>query len=121
MTPTLRTIDLDQTELSNEGVSRLFLLLVSHPGQLPLRNIYLNATGISTSACQAIASFRSSPYCKLESLYMSCNPIGEAGAHALALGLAANTSLLRLSIASCGLKSSGAEHIMAALTHHLVS
>ena len=49
---------------------------------------------------------------------MSCNPIREAGAHALALGLAANTSLLRLSITSCGLKSSGAEHIMTALTHH---
>ena len=49
---------------------------------------------------------------------MRCNPIGEAGVHALALGLAGSTSLLRLSITPCGLKSNVAEQIMAALTYH---
>ncbi len=49
---------------------------------------------------------------------MSCNPVGDAGAVALAQGLAGNTSLLRLSITSCGLKSTGAEHIMTALRVH---
>jgi len=129
-TTNLRTLDLDQTELSDEGVSRLFTRLSgarivaeapplsSCNHELPLRNIYLNATGISTSACKAIASFLCSPYCKLESLYMSCNPVGDAGAVALAQGLAGNDSLLRLSIASCGLKSTGAEHIMTALKAH---
>lgn len=49
---------------------------------------------------------------------MSCNPIGDAGAVALAQSLAGNASLLRLSITSCGLKSTGAEHIMTALKVH---
>lgn len=117
-TPNLRTLDLDQTELSDEGVARIFLKLSSCDHNLPLRNIYLNATGISTSACKAIASYLSSPHCKLQSLYMSCNPVGDAGAIALAEGLAGNTSLLRLSTTSCGLKSTGAQHIMTALKSH---
>ena len=109
---------MDQTELSDEGVARIFLELSSCDKDLPLRNIYLNATGISTSACKAIASYLASPHCKLQSLYMSCNPVGDAGATALAEGLAGNASLLRLSITPCGLKSNAAQHIMTALKTH---
>lgn len=99
-------------------MSKIFTALESHRENLPLRNIYLNATGIGKSGCEAIGDYLSSPHCKLESLYMSCNPVGDAGAIPLAKGLAANKSLLRLSMTSCGLKSPGAEAILTALQAH---
>lgn len=114
-TPNLRTLDLDQTQLSDEGVAGLFESISSTPA-LSLRNIYLNGDGISTKACKAIASFLASSTCKLESIYMSSNPVGDAGAIALAAGLKENQSLKRLCIASCGIKTAGAARIFDALT-----
>lgn len=117
--PNLRTLDLDQTELSDTGVATLFRLLTSFPlASLPLRNIYLNATGISTAACKAIAQFIGSPDCTLESLYLSMNPIGDDGAIALSDGLRQNTSLKRFITNSCGINTQGATSIFAALIGH---
>lgn len=118
-TPHLRTLDLDQTELSDAGVAELFAGLAEKnlPGLL-LRNLYLNGNGIGASACKSIATYLSSSNCSLQSLYASNNPVGDAGAQALAAGLVNNKSLLRLSLKSCGLKSAGATAIMKALTLH---
>ena len=44
--------------------------------------------------------------------------MGNAGADAVVEGLASNTSLLRLTLASCGLKSVGAKSILQALKGH---
>ena len=117
-TSQLRTLDLDATELGDEGVCRLFSLLEIHRSPIALRHIYLNAVGIGHSACQSIAKYLSSPNCTLESVYLDANPIGDAGADPLAKGLASNTSLLRLTLASCGLKSEGAKSILQALKGH---
>lgn len=54
----------------------------------------------------------------MESVYLSANPIGDAGADAIAEGPASNTSLLRLTLASCGLKTKGAKSILQALKDH---
>ena len=76
-TPNLRTLDLDQTELGNDGLIFLFHLLTSSSmSQLPLRNLYINAIGVGEEACKAVAAFLCSPACGLESLYMSNNPVG---------------------------------------------
>ncbi len=117
-TSNLRTLDLDQTELGDEGVAHLFSLLANHQSSIALKNIYLNAVGIGQSACENLADYLSSPHCAIESVYMSSNPMGDAGAKALAQGLARNTSLLRLALASCGLKSEGAKSILLALKDH---
>lgn len=118
-TANLRTLDLDQTELSDYGVAQLFCLLARHIGPpIALRHIYLNAVGASKSACVALAGYLSHPDCELESLYMSANPVGDAGALALARGLENNTSLVRLSLTSCGLKTAGAKHFLKALEGH---
>ncbi|KAL8854158.1 MAG: hypothetical protein Q9221_001080 [Calogaya cf. arnoldii] len=115
----LRTLDLDQTELSNAGVAALFNnLAVADRPNLPLRHLYLNADGISFAACTSIATYLAISNCPIESLYISNNPIGDEGAFALAKGLAANTKLVRLSMRSCGLKSAGTIAIMNALTQH---
>ena len=117
-TSRLRTLDLDQTELGDEGVAHLFSLLANYHGFISLRHIYLNAVGIGQSACNSLAVYLSSQHCPVESVYLSCNPIGDAGAKALAIGLACNSSLLRLTLASCGLKSQGAKSILQALKCH---
>lgn len=115
----LRTLDLDQTELSNADVAELFDILVGvDRPNLPIRNLYLNANGISVTACTSIATYLATSNCPLESLYISDNPIGDRGAFALAQGLAANKKLIRLSMRSCGLKSAGAIAIMNALIQH---
>ena len=72
-TPNLRTLDLDQTELGDEGVAHLFSLLANHHSPTSLRHIYLNAVGIGQSACQSLANYLSSPHCTLESMYLSTN------------------------------------------------
>ena len=117
-TSKLRTLDLDVTELGDEGVCQLFSLLENHHSPIPLRDIYLNAVGIGHSACKSLAKNLSSPNCKLESVYLDTNPMGDAGADALAGELASNTSLLRLTLASCGLNSKGANSILQALKGH---
>ena len=128
----LRTLDLDQTELGNDGVQRLFTWLAGHGtasrhplkeyGTTPdfaelglgykkhiiLRNIYLNAMGIGEAAGKAIAEYLMWPRYPIESLYLSNNPLGDAGAIAFARGLAVNKSLLRVSLASCGINTNGA-------------
>ena len=117
-TSKLRTLDLDQTELGDEGVCHLFSLLANHHKPTALRHIYLNAVGIGRSACKSLAKYLSLPNCPVELVYLSANPMTDAGADALAEGLASNTSLLRLTHASCGLKTTGAKSILQALKGH---
>lgn len=104
--PHLRTLDLDQTGLGDEGVALLFCHLVSSllgdTATLPLRNLYLNGNGISTNAAHWIGRFLALPSCPLESLYLSNNPLGNEGLAALAEGLKSNRLLQRLSLQSVG-------------------
>ena len=71
------------------------------------RNIYLNAVGAGGKSWGSIGLYLSHSLCPIESLYLSNNPLGHAGAMALAKGLASNRSLLPLNLASCGLKNKG--------------
>ena len=106
------------TELGDEGVCHLCSLLENHHTPILLRHIYLTAVGIGRSACNSLAKYLSSPNCTLESVYLDANPMGDAGADALAGGLASNTIPLRLTLASCGLKSERAKSILQALKGH---
>ncbi|KAL2055624.1 hypothetical protein ABVK25_003866 [Lepraria finkii] len=85
--------------------------------QISLRNMYLNGVGIGEAACKAIAEYLMWPGCPTESLYLSNNPFGDAGAIALARGLAVNKSL-RVSLASCCVNINGARAILEALQGH---
>ena len=118
----LRTLDLDQTELGDAGVTTVFRQLSDHvPASgdtLALEHVYLNGDGISAGAADAIGAFLSKPHCKLSSLYMGCNPIGDAGAIALSAYLPLARTLTRLFLTSAGLTSEGAIAICAALRGH---
>ncbi|CCF46039.1 leucine rich repeat protein [Colletotrichum higginsianum] len=123
-TKNIRTLDLDQTELGDAGVAELFHCLtmfsLAVPGRkkLPLRNIYLNGNGISTKAALAIAAFLDSPACGITSLYLSCNPLGDEGAQALASGICQAPQLSRLSLQSTGLTTPGAVDVFRAVKSH---
>ncbi|KAF2209086.1 hypothetical protein CERZMDRAFT_100836 [Cercospora zeae-maydis SCOH1-5] len=53
--PALRTLDLDQTSLGNEGAAVLFNLLNRRGKPIALRHIYLNASGIGAEALVEIS------------------------------------------------------------------
>lgn len=122
MTPNLRTLDLDQTELGNKGVTDLFNLLAGYSGPkgsvLPLRNIYLNGCGVSIEAAEALGSFLANPHCGLTSLYLSCNPLGDKGVEALAKSVQYAPNLARLSLQSVGVSTQGAVALCEALAKH---
>lgn len=112
----IQTLDLDQTELGDAGVAELFSILSTNASPTSLRHIYINACGVST-ACKQIADYLASPSCKLESLYMSCNPVGNA-VTLLADGLKNNHSLKRLTLQSCGLKGDTTATLLNAVVSH---
>ncbi|TFB07422.1 Protein NLRC3 [Trichoderma ghanense] len=121
-TKDLHTLDLDQTELGDRGVAELFTRLASFSpsggGKLPLRHIYMNGVGISTEGAAAIGKFLASPRSGVTSLYMSCNPLGNEGAQALAAALPKAPYLARLSLQSVGVSTQGAVALCEALTGH---
>ncbi|KAM3420937.1 hypothetical protein BST61_g4171 [Cercospora zeina] len=113
--PALRTLDLDQTSLGNEGVAALFRLLSRHGKPIALRHIYLNASGIGAEALTEISEYlKQKP---LESLYLSCNPIGESVA-LLADGVRTSRTLQRLTLQSCGLTGSTTAKLLDAVKGH---
>ncbi|KAJ7106650.1 hypothetical protein C8R44DRAFT_325921 [Mycena epipterygia] len=115
-TPNLRTLDLQNTELGDDGVARMIVAITGK--DLPLRNLYVNCNGIGKKAAVAIAGYLAHPACKLESLYVASNPIGDAGAFPLAEALKSNGSLLRLNMCSTGLTSTGISALCTALSTH---
>ena len=117
-TPNLRTLDLDQTELGDVGIEKLFTSLANNKKPIALRNIYLNAIGIGTNGATAIAKYLSSSHCALEAIYATNNPMGNKGVSALAAGLKKNKSLSRLTLASVGVSDNGIIDLCEALERH---
>ncbi|KAF7548683.1 hypothetical protein G7Z17_g6924 [Cylindrodendrum hubeiense] len=118
----LRTLDLDQTELGNQGVADLFTRLAAHEmpegNKLKLEHIYLNGNGISVEAARAIGAFLESPHCGLTSIYLSSNPLGDEGVEALAAAVPKAPYLTRLFLQSVGVSTKGAIAICKAVTGH---
>ncbi|KAJ2904564.1 hypothetical protein MKZ38_007763 [Zalerion maritima] len=121
-TPNLRTLDLDQTELGDIGITQLFSKLAAFKrddgGELPLKHLYLNGLGISTDGAEAVGRFFSSETCGVTSIYLSHNPIGDTGAIALGKYLGKASALERLCMQSVGISSAGASAIFKALAQH---
>lgn len=106
-TANLRTLDLDQTELGDAGVTQLFERLVKYNKPIALRHLYMSAIGVGVKAATAIGDYLATAHCKLESLYLTNNPLGDNGIVALAHGLKSNRSLTRLALGSAGLNDAG--------------
>ncbi|TDZ34969.1 NLR family CARD domain-containing protein 3 [Colletotrichum spinosum] len=121
-TKNLRTLDLDQTELGDAGLAELFSRLAAFSNdsgrKLPLQHVYLNGDGISVKAAESLSAFLASPVCNVTSLYLSCNPLGDAGMQALADGIRHAPQLTRLSLQSVGVSTTGAIAICQAVAAH---
>jgi hypothetical protein len=101
--------------MGDQGTGDFMSLLVD--GQnLSLRHLYLNANGIGENASRSIGNYLASPNCSFTSLFLSTNPIGDAGMLHIAKGLYTNKSLERLTLASTGLTSAGIVTLATALT-----
>ncbi|KAF9435055.1 hypothetical protein BGZ76_006980 [Entomortierella beljakovae] len=114
-TKNLCTLDLETTELGDEGTRRFIDGICGHTTSL--RHLYLNANGIGQSACASFAKYLADPHCALESLFLSTNPIGDAGMQLLAPGLAKSKTLKRFMCASSGLTSKGVQYLATALSN----
>lgn len=112
-TKNLRTLDLETTELGDAG-TRLFIDGISGKPS-SLRHLYLNADGIGQSSCASLGKFLGDPHCALESLFLSTNPVGDAGMELLIPGLVKNKSLKRLMLGSIGLTSKGVTELAKAV------
>jgi Ran GTPase-activating protein (RanGAP) involved in mRNA processing and transport len=127
-TENLRTLDLDQTKLGDAGASHLFERLADHvesTGQnLKLEILHLSGNGISTAGAKSLARFLavqskvSSPT-RVHSVYLSLNPLGDAGVSALAKdGITEAQHMQRLFLQSVGLGNAGTTDLCATLKDH---
>lgn len=129
--PRLRTLDLDQTDLGDECLAKVFDKLSDHFSDFlpiappsPLNSLYLNGAGIlpakdgEKSAINYISKFISQQTCRLTSLYISNNLLGDSGCKVLAEGLRKNISIERLSIQSVGAGTEGIAALFEALAYH---
>lgn len=115
---TLRTLDLDQTELGDEGVANLFDDLATCEERISLKHIYLNAVGVGSKAAASLNRFLLSSACNLESLYLSNNPLGDKGVSILTQNVIKNKTLHRLMLSSVGLTTPGAMSLFTNLAGH---
>ncbi|KAJ7139205.1 hypothetical protein C8R44DRAFT_606434, partial [Mycena epipterygia] len=116
-TPNLCMLDLQNTELGDKAVARMMVVITGK--DVPLCNLYLNCNGLGQKAAVGIAGVLGThPACKLESLYVGSNPIGDVGALPLADALRSNESLLRLNMRSTGLTSTGISALCTMLSTH---
>ncbi|PMD12794.1 RNI-like protein [Hyaloscypha hepaticicola] len=101
LTRNLRTLDLETTQLGDEGTRQCIDAITGYPS--PLRNLYLNANSIGEGAYESLGKYLGDPNCKLESLFLSINLIGDTGMLLLAPGLVKNKTLKRFMCASSSL------------------
>ncbi|EON62828.1 hypothetical protein W97_02053 [Coniosporium apollinis CBS 100218] len=112
----LRTLDVENTSLGDDGVAQFFNALRGQPSSL--RTLYLNANGMGEKASKALAAYLDDPQTHLENLFLASNPIGDAGIVHLAPALGHHATLQRLSLASTGLASKGIALLCQALAGH---
>jgi Ran GTPase-activating protein (RanGAP) involved in mRNA processing and transport len=112
-TKNLRTLDLETTELGDEGTCQFIDGIFGK--QSSLKHLYLNANGIGQNGCASLAKYLADSHCNLESLFISTNPLGDAGIKRLAPGLIANKTLKRLMLGSTGITSNGVAELVKAI------
>lgn len=114
---TLQVLDLVNCGLLDAGLAIVLDALSGPDANTTLRHLYVGTNGVSAASGPRIAEFLAGP-CALESLFLSCNRLGDDGAEAIARGLAGNRTLRRLSLASNRIGPRGAAALAEALAEH---
>lgn len=114
---TLQVLDLVNCGLLDDGL-RIVLDALSGPeANTTLRHLYVGTNGITAASAPRIAGFLADD-CRLESLFLSCNRLGDDGVAEVARGLAANRTIRRVSLASNRIGPRGAAALADALADH---
>ena len=111
----LQTLDLLNTGLLDEGCQILFEALKVNQ---TLKHLYLDTNGLTVKSGQTIRAHFESNKNKLESLYLSCNSLGDAGTCEIAAGLKYDRYLQRLGLASNCIGFDGTRELVDALIDH---
>jgi len=111
----LQTLDLLNTGLLDQGCEILFSALKSNR---TLRHLYMDTNGLTVKSGRNIRSYFEQNQNRLESLYLSCNAFGDAGACEIAAGLKFDYCLTRLGLASNCIGAEGARALADALLSH---
>jgi Ran GTPase-activating protein (RanGAP) involved in mRNA processing and transport len=111
----LQTLDLLNTGLLDEGCEILFNSLKSNSS---LKHLYLDTNGLTVKSGRIIRLHFEQNDNHLESLYMSCNALGDAGTFEIAAGLKYDQRLKRLGLASNCIGSDGTRALVDALINH---
>ncbi|CAF3904672.1 unnamed protein product [Rotaria sp. Silwood1] len=111
----LQTLDLLNTGLLDEGCEILFnALKVNHS----LKHLYIDANGLTVKSGRTIRLHFEQRHNHLETLYMSCNALGDVGICEIAAGLKHDQRLKRLGLASNCIGPDGARALADALIGH---
>lgn len=111
----LQTLDLLNTGLLDEGCEILFNALKSNR---TLKHLYIDTNGLTAKSGQILRRHFEQNGNHLESLYMSCNALTDAGTCDIAAGLKDDKCLKRLGLASNCIGSEGARALVDALIDH---
>ncbi|KAK3249176.1 hypothetical protein CYMTET_41386 [Cymbomonas tetramitiformis] len=105
----LQVLDLANCGLLDEGAQSVLRSLDSNPAS-GLRHLYLNGNGLMLASVGSVCELLTSGKCKLQSLGLGCNRIGDQGAALLAdaLSFPECDALIRLDISSAGIGPQGA-------------
>ena len=105
----LRTLDLTNCELGDEGVASLCAALLEAPAQI--EHLFVGGNGLSNAG--PLAALLAHPNCGLHTLFVGASRLGDEGLRALAPSLAKNTSLRSLDLGSNDLSAAGLEALAA--------
>jgi Ran GTPase-activating protein (RanGAP) involved in mRNA processing and transport len=111
----LQTLDLLNTGLLDEGCKILFNALKTNHS---LKHLYIDTNGLTIKSGQIIRLHFQQNNNHLETLYMSCNALGDPGTCEIAAGLKEDKRLKRLGLASNCIGSDGARALVDALIDH---
>lgn len=114
---TLTVLDLVNCGLLDDGLTTVLDALSGPHANTTLRHLYIGTNGITAASAPRIAAFLADD-CKLESLFLSCNRLGDDGVAEVARGLAANHNIRRASLASNRIGPRGAAALADALADH---
>ncbi|CAF0858266.1 unnamed protein product [Rotaria sp. Silwood1] len=112
----LQTLDLLNTGLLDEGCEILFNAFKSNHS---LKHLYIDTNGLTVKSGRTIRVHLEQNDNHLETLYISCNALGDAGTCEIAAGLKHDKRLKRLGLASNCIGADGARALVDALINHV--
>lgn len=110
--PQLKRLDLSNNSLSNKGMEQF---LSCGGGFHVLESCDLSCNNIRRDVVQALGTALADPNCRLKELYLDANEMMDCSMESIALGLASNTSLEKLSLNGNYLGDVGAVKVAVAM------